>query len=109
MGMAITSGVLASLFTPRRPAGYSEITHLAFDWGATLMRGFGNDHTGSVNAYVLVLPLFRPPTGQNDHRSDVRAHLLASVDYYRRLYRSVQSWDSWPFSLIPKCEKHSIS
>jgi hypothetical protein len=38
------------------------------------MQGFGNDHTGSVNAY-------RPPTGQNDHRSDVRAHLLASVDY----------------------------
>jgi hypothetical protein len=45
------------------------------------MQGFGNDHTGSVDAYVLVLPLFRPPTGQNDHRSDVRAHLLASVDY----------------------------
>src|SRR5712675_371347 len=53
------------------------------------------------------LPLFLPAGGQNYHRSNVRAHLLAFVDYdYRCLYISHQSW---PFNIITKCETIPVS
>jgi hypothetical protein len=72
-----------------------------------LEREIGKDLKGTVDEYDLLPPFrwSRFPIGQQYHRSNVRAHLLAClpplIAIYRRLYRGKQPW---PIHLIMKCE-----
>jgi hypothetical protein len=75
--------------------------------GNILEREIGKDLKGTVDEYDLLPPFrwSRFPIGQQYHRSNVRAHLLAClpplIAIYRRLYRGKQPW---PIHLIMKCE-----
>ena len=64
----------------RRCAGKPEVIHLANMLLLTILeRGVWEFFEGTVDEHDV--PVFRPPCGQNCHRSNVRVHLIASVGY----------------------------